>query len=295
MRLFHRLGLTLLAVGLLQACKPEQPDPAVTDQSSTSDSLITVTVPDFATVIKTSITPKGKLDRITNTYQYGNPGNPDGITTNLLYDAKQRIIGHTVLNSPSKGVDNAFIYEYANDKPYRTFNKVINPDKSVFYFMEQLVYDAKERPSAHLLYRVEVGGQARLLERNTLIYDSANRLVEIKDPNRYHLGQLFDYKGDNLQLLRHKNADGTLSNLQTEYRYDDKPNILKGVFWRFSLDYIHENLSNNNLISRTFKDNITLSTPTDYVLEYDTQNRLIRRSSTSASLGLETVSYFFND
>ncbi|GAB3999797.1 hypothetical protein GCM10028807_51050 [Spirosoma daeguense] len=248
-------------------------------------------IPDFAAVIKASVTPRGKLDRITTTYTQGNP---TSLTMNLLYDARQRIIGRTVLDSPSKGVDNAVIYEYKNDKPYRTFTKLIQSGSTLFYFMDEMVYDAKGRHSAQLSYRVELDGQARILERNVLIYDSANRLIEVKDPNGYHVGQLFDYSGSNMTLLSHKYANGTISNVQTEYQYDNKPNVMKGVNWTLNLDYIHQNLSNNNLISRTFTDKLTIPQPTNYTPKYDAQNRMIRRSYTS-SLSLVTESYFFKD
>ncbi|GAB3971285.1 hypothetical protein GCM10028806_21010 [Spirosoma terrae] len=301
MRFLFRISISFtLFAFLLQACQSNQPEPVTQLQNPSDslsalvtqdDSLIKVTIPDFVAVINASVTPKGKLDRIITTYA---GANPTSLTINFPYDTRQRIIGRSVLNSPSKGVDNAVIYEYKNDKPYRTFTKVIQPGGTSFYFMEQMVYDAKERHSAHLLYRVELDGQARVLERNTLIYDSANRLIEVKDPNGYHVGQLFDYKGDNMTLMSHKYANGTISTVKTEFQYDNKPNVLKGIYWTLNLGYIHQNMSMNNLLSRTFKDTLTTPQPTTYVTEYDTQNRLVRRSTTS-SLGLVTDRYFFKN
>lgn len=292
----NRLTILALLIGFLFACQSNHqesdPLPAIP-----KDSLITVAIPDFVTIVTTSQTPPGKLDRIITTY---GPGNLSSSTTNLLYDVQQRIIGRTVRDTPSKGVDNAVIYEYKQGKPYRTFSKAIQPGTppNEFYFMSEMVYDGQGRQSAQLLYRVELDGQARLLERQTLIYDSAHHLVEIKDPNGFAVGQLFEYAGDNMKLLSHKDAKGVLSSSQTEYYYDSKPNILKGIYWTLNLDYIHHNLSNNNFIRRTTKNISTnpdgIRIPTDYLTEYDAQQRLIRRS-TSLSSGLLTESYIFND
>ncbi|GAB3806684.1 hypothetical protein GCM10028819_42520 [Spirosoma humi] len=290
----------MLAITLLQACKSGQLEPSTTDPTSTrpsalDDSLLNVVIPDFASIIKASVTPKGKLDHITTTYEYGNPGSENGVTINLLYNADQQVSGYTNFSSPSKGVDNAFVYEYENNKVARVFCKAINPNQPPFYFMEQWVYGTQNYPKALLLYRVELDGRAQLLSRDNFIYNSLNQLVEIKDANGYHMGQTFEYIGDSLQVVRSRNANGTFSGLYTEYQYDKRPNILKGVFLRFSQEYVEHSLNNNNLIRRTFKDNQTLSTSTNYTNQYDNQDRLIRRQSTQDGLGLVVEYYSFKE
>ncbi|SOD97753.1 hypothetical protein [Spirosoma fluviale] len=292
----RRLAISAWLIGSILACQSNQQglDPLL---STPKDSLITVAIPDFAAIVTASRTPRGKLDRIITTYGQSNPVSS---TINLLYDAQQRVIGLTALSAPSKGVNNAVIYEYQHERPYRTFSKATQPGTSPkeFYFMQQMVYDATGRQSAQLLYRVELDGQARLLERQALIYDSANRLIEIKDPSGVAVGQLFEYAGNNMKLLRHKDAKGVLSSSQTEYYYDSKPNILKGIYWTLNLDYIHHNLSDNNFVRQTVKSTSTnpdgIPIPTDYLTEYDAQQRLIHRSI-SSSPGLVREFYIFND
>jgi len=280
-----------LAIVILTACHRE---PTPENVSLPTDSLITVAIPDFSSIVSTSRTPSGKLDQISYASYF--PSLDYTNATNLLYDDQQRLIGHTALDSPSKGVDNAYIYEYKNNLPYRVFYKgaAYGSKTYSFYFMDQLVHDASGRQTGQLFYTVDLKGNARLSQRYKLVYDSANHLIEVKDPNGLAVGQRFTYERDNMRLMEHVAGDGTVLATKTEFRYDTKPNAMKGVYWSLNLDYIHLNLSANNLVGYTIRTAGAQDVSTEYTNDYDTKDRLIRRTNSSPS-GRIVESYIFKD
>lgn len=314
MRLFSRFSvcLLLLAISLL-ACRNEyepgievlKTDTLLTGSpansaGSSTDSLKRIPLPDFAAIVTRSQTPKGKLDRITTlvSQQYSADSSPGQTTTTqqLLYDDQGRIIGHTVMDSPSKGIDNAVIYEYKDNHPYRIFKKGAEYGSKVisFYFMTEMVYDETGKEVARLEYMLDMKGNARLQRRSDLIYDAQNRLIEIKAADGTSMGQVFAYEQGNLVSVQGRSGAGVLNQYRQTFRYDKGLNPLKGVYWDWDGDRWYDRSDNNLLSTKLVSDQALFDAPaaTDYLNTYDKAGRLVSKASSWPQASISSRFYY---
>ena len=304
--------LLVLSITLL-ACREEHapnPDRAKTDAlvtatlpdsvGNTTESVIKVVLPDFAAIVNRSQTPTGKLDRITTrvSQQYSavSPPGLQTTTQQFLYDDQGRIVGHTVLDTPSKGIDNAVIYTYKDNHPHRIFRKVAEYGSKLisFYWMIEMVYDGTGREVARLSYRLDLNGNARLQQRYQLIYDAQNRLIELKAADDSAMGHVLNYEQGNLVSVRGRSGSGILSQYRQTFRYDKGVNPLKGLNWDWDGDRWYDWSENNLVSTRTVYDEALVDSPaaTDYTNTYDEAGRLIRKASSWTQTSISSSFYY---
>ncbi|WP_221394090.1 hypothetical protein [Dyadobacter sp. NIV53] len=264
-------------LALIISCKNKDNSVVTPELTYAADSLIKVVIPDFESIVNKSVTPFGKLDQftrdVTQRYTPDSELFKNSSTIRFLYDSEARIIGFIGSNAPSS---NAWVYEYKNNLPYRIFRATgeYGTPGIKGYMMNEFVYKSSKTPDFILEYYVKLSGDAWLSSRIQMFHDKEGRLIETRDVNKFAVRERYTYTDGNVTMMEAVDPKTNQVSLLGSYKYDNKQNPIKGMFWYSSSNL---DLSANNIIE-IMENPHYLSPRQQFENSYDDQGRLILQS-----------------